>query len=96
MLIRWLKAPNSKVVISFEESFNLKTTVEQSDNDKKGNDVLVSNDVKNNGEAGSMFKNKPLKARESDKCVHWYQLQPEHDDDVNIIIKFKEKCVSIN
>ena len=52
MFIRWLKAPNSKVVISFEESFNLKTIVEQSENDKKGNDILVGNDVKNNGDAG--------------------------------------------
>ena len=70
MFIRWLKAPNSKVVISFEESFNLKTIVEQSDNDKNGNDIFVGNDVKTNRDAGSMFKYKPLKARESDKCVH--------------------------
>ena len=54
MLIRWLKAPNSKVVISFEESFNLKKE-KQSDKDEK---TTLSKIIK------------PFEASESDKCVH--------------------------
>ena len=32
MFIRWLKAPNSKVVITFEESFNLSKIKDKSNN----------------------------------------------------------------
>ena len=66
MFIRWLKAPNSSVVIMFEESLSL---------------LGDSKPFHNAANKLTLFRRTPFKSRESHKCVHRYQLQPYSDQD---------------